>query len=314
MLNFEKTIKHAPVILTEGAIIERLKREFNVELDPNIVHAGMIYDHEHSKILQLIFTQYIDIAQKYDLPMMITTPTRRANEERISKTRYYDKDVNGDSIIFLKEIRKSYDEFSKHVYIGGLMGCKGNAYDAKEALAVDDAYNFHLQQAQSLAMAGADYLFAAVMPALTECIGMARAMSQTNFPYIISFVIRETGTLLDGTWLDEAIKRIDSSVDTPPICYMVNCIHPNVLNQALANPNLDTKFIMSRLFGIQANTSSKSPEELDGSSELFSDPEEVIIEGLINLRQQFGLKILGGCCGTDQRHIEGLARSIRQLK
>ena len=91
-----------------------------------------------------------------------------------------------------------------------------------------DAYIFHKEQMQILADAGVDFLFASTLPALSEAKGIAKAMSETNTDYVISFIIRDNGKLLDGTVLTDAIKIIDDAVSTPPLFYLTNCIHPDV--------------------------------------------------------------------------------------
>ncbi|MCK7520269.1 MAG: homocysteine S-methyltransferase family protein [Ignavibacteriales bacterium] len=145
------------------------------------------------------------------------------------------KTINTDAFLFVDNIRKSYGSFSEKIYIGGLTGCKGDAYKPEEALSENEAYHFHKEQMQILADAGVDFLFASTLPALTEAIGIAKAMSETKKDYVISFVIRDNGKLLDGTLLTDAIKIIDDSVSTPPLFYLTNCIHPDVLHKSFIN-------------------------------------------------------------------------------
>ena len=160
-------------------------------------------------------------------------------------------------------IRKSYGNFSEKIYIGGLTGCKGDAYKPEEALSENDAYHFHKEQMQILADAGVDFLLASTLPEINEAKGISKAMSETNKDYVISFVIRDNGKLLDGTLLNDAIKLVDDSVSTPPLFYLTNCIHPDVLHKSFLNLKDENDILKNRLFGIQANASSKSPEELD---------------------------------------------------
>ena len=68
--------------------------------------------------------------------------------------------------------------------------------------------------------------------------------------------------------------------------------------------------VAGRVIGLQANTSSKSPEELDGLTALDAEPPEALAESILRLRLLFGTKVLGGCCGTDHRHIEQIAKRI----
>lgn len=312
-MDFINTINKSSLIFTEGAVVERLRREFNVKLNQHIDHSGLIYDLQGRRILRKIYKQYIDIVQKSNFPMIVFTPTRRSNPERLEMAGLSDTDVNGDCVRFLMETRSEYEEYSKRIFIGGLMGCKGDAYKAEEALSAEEALFFHQEQANALANAGVDFLCGTTLPALSEALGLARAMALTGKPYVLSFVIRANGTILDGNSLHETIVRIDQSVSHRPLFYAVNCVHPSVLMQSFSNQENCTNIVKQRLIGIQANTSSKSPEELDGSDKLASDDIENIVQEMVCLHHNYQIKILGGCCGTDDRHIQGLVNALTSV-
>lgn len=303
-LSFADTYQKAPIILTEGAIVERLRREYHIPLDNDIVHAGLIYDDKYRDILADIYKQYMDIAESFRLPIMIMTPTRRVNSERVSRSVYHDKNIIADNVAFLNQLRS---EYSTPVYIGGLTGCRGDAYDPAMSLSISDSIKFHLPHLQLFKEAGADFLFAGIMPALAESIGMAKAMETTGLPYIISFMIRKDGVLLDGTLINDAIAGIDSNTETHPLCYTVNCVHPDILHQALNNPLNNTQLVRARFKGIQANASCLSPEELNECTCLKSSSPIELAESMMSLHKDFPLKIVGGCCGTDNTHMQKFA-------
>jgi homocysteine S-methyltransferase len=307
-MKFEDTLKTTPVILTEGAVIERLNREDAIELDPFIANSGLIYDDTGKNVMNTIYRQYIDIGFRYNLPIIISAPTWRASPERISKSNHFHrKHIIRDCVKFIREIRKDYTEYSDSVFVSGLMGCRGDAYDPGEALSIQDARTYHLPQAQQLTEAGVDFILAATLPAVSEALGIAAATSECGAAYSLSFVIRENGEVLDGTPLQAAIERIDAVVENKPLFYQVNCVHPTVFRQAIDQ----NQTISDRLIGLQANTSAKSPEELDGLDYLdTSDPKE-FAESIVSLHKKFGTKIIGGCCGTDHRHIDAIARKLR---
>jgi Homocysteine/selenocysteine methylase (S-methylmethionine-dependent) len=294
----------SPVILTEGAIVERLRHEYHIPLDNDIVHAGLIYNDKYRCVLAEIYKQYMDIAESFQLPIMLMTPTRRVNSERVGRSIYRDKDIIADNVAFLTQLKSGYNT---PVYIGGLTGCRGDAYDPAMSLSINDSFKFHLSQLQSFKDAGVDFLFAGIMPALAESIGMAEAMETTGLPYIISFMIRKNGALLDGTSINDAIANIDSNTKTHPLCYMVNCVHPDVLRQALSYPQNNTLLVRTRFKGIQANTSCLSPEELNESVCLKSSSSFELGERMMALHKDFPLKIVGGCCGTDNSHMRRIA-------
>jgi homocysteine S-methyltransferase len=301
-------IEREPVLLVEGAIIERLRRRADVHLDPRIENAGLIYDPAGRTALEEIYRGYIDVGRAFGLPMIILTPTWRANPDRLAAAGLGDRDVNGDGFRFLDSIRRSFGAYADRILIGGLMGCAGDAYDPEEALSEDRAATFHRTQALALADAGVDFLMAATLPAASEAVGIAKAMADCGVPYVPSFVIRPAGTLLDGTPLHQVVTRIDTDVEPAPLGYMVNCVHPTVLAEALTREAEVSPDLRSRMLGLQANASTLSPEELDNLDHVDeTGSPEAFAREMLALHRQFGLKILGGCCGTDERHIRCIA-------
>ena len=310
-MKFDETIKNCRVILTEGAVIERLNRAAADQLDPYIVHAGLIYTQSGKNVLSKIYRQYLDIGQKYKLPIMVLAPTWRANPERIGKSIFKThENINADCVRFIHEIRNDYSNYSESIYIGGLMACRGDAYRPQEALSQMEAKSFHQYQAHALAQANVDFIMAATLPAVSEALGLAATLADCCVPYILSFVIRKNGAVLDGTPLHEAVEKIDAAVDPKPLCYTVNCVHPSVFEHGIRQEINHCQSLKNRVLGFQANTSSKSPEELDGLDYLDTTAPAEFAESMLAIHQNFGIQILGGCCGTDHRHIEEIANQI----
>ncbi|TGY34052.1 homocysteine S-methyltransferase family protein [Bacteroides caecimuris] len=294
-------------LLMEGALGERLKREFGLDISGNVGMASLVYNAEGRNALRSLWLQYLSIANEYGLPFLATTPTRRANHKRVLHSGYSISIIK-DNVKFLQSVLKEIDHPS---YLGGLMGCRGNAYTGEGNLSEDDAFKFHRWQAGEFAEAGANFLFAGIMPTLPEATGMARAMTDTGLPYIISFTIKPDGCLIDGTTINDAINIVDSKVSAKPLCYMTNCIHPRFVVSALEQPFNQTDIVNMRFRGIQANTAELEYKDIDGSDliKATSSPESLAAD-IAYLHQRFNLSILGGCCGTDNRHITEIAKSI----
>jgi S-methylmethionine-dependent homocysteine/selenocysteine methylase len=307
---FLKFFEQFPIILGEGAVIERLRRNTDLELDPFIVNSAFIYDKEKRSALETIYRQYLDIGFNYDLPLLLSTPTWRAGRKRIAAAGYEGTDVNGDNFRFLDALRTSYGVYAQKVVICGLLSCQGDAYNPKEALEIDVAHEFHTWQAMNLAEAGVDFLLAATLPALSEATGLALALAATGKPYIVSFVIRPEGTLLDGTPLKDAIAAIDATVIPKPIAYLVNCTHVSIFRSAIFHEVNSSSLVRERLVGLLANTAALNPEELDNSDGLVSEEPEIFGQTVAGLHGELNMKILGGCCGTDHRHIRHLAKQL----
>ena len=307
MMPFETSLQQAAFVLTEGSVYERLRRHPAVDFDPYLAHAGLLYETSAADVLAQVHRQYLDIGQQYNLPMVALTDTWRASRERIDRSRFKGRAVNQDNARFLCAMREGYGQEAAPLFIAGLMGCRGDAYRPEEALSKDAAAAFHAYQAQALAETDVDFLMAATLPAFSEAHGMATAMAATGRPYVLSFVLRRDGALLDGTLLRHVIEEIDATVARPPTGYFVNCVHPTVLHAALIAGEIEERGLLDRLIGFQANTSARSPEELVHLEELETEEPTTFAASMLQIHQRFDIPILGGCCGTDTRHIERLA-------
>jgi homocysteine S-methyltransferase len=307
---FAELLDNSPCILGEGAVIERLRRDPGLTLDPHLVNAAFLYERTSRAALEAILHQYLAIGREFGLPLLVSTPTWRASRERIAAAGYARADVNGDNVRFLEELRQGTGEYARQVVVCGLMSCRGDAYRPAAALTLDEARQFHAWQAEKLAAAGVDLLLAATLPALSEAIGLALALAATGTPYLISFVARAQGTLLDGTPLKEAIAAIDAAATPPPLAYLLNCTHASFARAALLHPVNSSPLVRQRVVGLLANTAALTPEELDDSATLVEEAPETFAAGVAALHSELGLKLLGGCCGTDDRHIRALAARL----
>ena len=303
-MNIKEIIDNHNFVFTEAAVIETLRRSASVDLHPRLENALLIYEEAGKEALTVLYQSFIDVARKADIPIMISTPTWRANQERTS-TANITRDVNGDAVRFLKRIKERWGPWAANIIVGGLIGCKNDCYKPDEALSTSEAQAFHLWQVTQLAKAGVDFLLGATLPALSEAIGIALAMAQTNIPYIISFVINKKGRILDGNSLESSFREIDAVCSRPPLGYMINCAYPSFLNA-----HKQPKSVLSRLVGYQANASSHDQLQLDGAEVLQANDTTEWGNLMIELNRKFGVKILGGCCGTSYEHLQYIAQNI----
>lgn len=291
-------------------MIERLRRDPTIELDPHVLNAAFVLDPTQRERLARCYRDYLRIGETYNLPMICCTPTWRANAERSSRAGYSCGELNARAVSFLRAIRDEYGEYSKKVFVGGLMGCRGDAYSGIEGMGPADAEAFHGDQARALAAAGVDFLVAVTMPSAPESIGMAAALSACGLPYFLSFIVRPSGKLLDTTLLHDIVAVIDNAAKPRPLGYWINCVHPTVFSAALGSAIAAAPWLPQRVYGLQANTSALSPEELDESPQLHSQAPEAFVAAMMQAQSAFGTKILGGCCGTSPAHIERLAAAV----
>nr|WP_320133129.1 homocysteine S-methyltransferase family protein [uncultured Holophaga sp.] len=302
-----KRLDRGDCFLTEAAIVERMRHEFGIPADEHLVYGGALYDSKGRAALEAIYGGYLANARHAGLPLLLTTSTRRAHPDRVAVSRCAGQAVNQDWLAFLRDLR---GRSQGGVFLGSLLGSRGDAFRPEEALPEAEALAYQRIHCRACVEGGAEFLMAGVMPALSEALGMARAMAETGLPFIISFVIRAQGTLLDGTPLGVAMEAIDAV--SAPLCFLVNCVHPRHVRSALeadlnrAHPSL------GRLKGLQANASSLTPEELNNHGVLLLDGAERLVADMMGLRQDHAFQIFGGCCGTDHAYHEQLATALRE--
>ena len=284
----------------EAAIVERLRRSPDVELDPVLVNAPLIYTKAGQKALAEVYQSYIDVALAANVPFLMCTPTWRTNRERVSATKI-EPGINIDAVHFLQQLREDQKAGRENIKIGGLIGCKNDCYLPGEALSAGQAEQFHTWQIEQLKLGGVDFIIAETLPSVAEATGIAKALERSGLPYFMSFVISRHGRVLDGTDLDTAIKTIDSHTQRQPLGYMINCAYPSFLNAATQPPA-----VFQRLTGYLANASSKDHCELDGAQELLMENVSDWGELMLSLNRLYGVRVLGGCCGTNEQHLEYL--------
>jgi len=305
-VTFVNVLQGSSFILAEASVVEVLRRSGKVELHPELIHCHLIYDEVGRQELTDLFTTYISIAEKSRFPIIILTPTWRADREKLSDAGIT-KTLNKDSADFMRKLRGRFSDWKESIFIGGCIGPKNDCYDPVEALSVKEGYEFHSWQISRLAEAGVDFLIAETIPAVTEATGIAQAMSKTELPFFISFVTNRRGRVRDGTRLEQAFSVIDSACERPPMGYWVNCSHPSFLCI-----NEQPVTVLSRFCGIQANASSLDQTELEGAETLQMDSIPDWGRQMVELNTKYGVKILGGCCGTGPAHLQYIVDNIKR--
>ncbi len=309
MSDFEAAVRKDALILTDGGIETRVMFETDISLPPHVQVAALVTDPTGGPILRRIYGSYVDAARWFGLPVIIGTPTFRASLNFVRQAGLGDADVvrrlNSDAVAMHREIRD--DSNYGPVYIAGVIGPSGDAYLPEESLPAQQARQYHGLQAGALARSGVDFLYAPTFPAVEEALGAAIAMGDTGLPYVVSFVLERDGRVLDGTPLHEAIERIDVATSPAPLFYSISCVHPSIAATALRDEAVFSDLVARRLNEFKANASPLSPEELVKLDHPEGDDPERFATEMWEIHEDFGLRVLGGCCGTDDRHMRALA-------
>lgn len=296
-------------MLTDGGIETRVMFETDVRLPPHVEVAALVNDPAGGPVLRRIYESYVEAARSCGLPVIIGTPTFRASLnfvlmaglEGVEAVRR----LNRDAAMMHREIRDGSNY--RPVHIAGVIGPSGDAYRPDESSSAQQAREYHGLQADALARSGVDFLYAPTFPAVEEALGVGLAMGDTGLPYVISFVLGRDGKVLDGTPLHAAIERIDAEASPAPLFYSISCVHTSIAAGALRDEAVFSDLVARRLNEFKANASPLSPDELVQLDHLEGDDPERFADEMWEIHENFGLRVLGGCCGTDDRHMRALA-------
>ena len=311
MPDFAAAVARREPILTDGGIETHVMFDTDFEMDPDVQVAAMVGDERGEPILREIYADYVKAGKDHGLPVVIGTPTFRASENFTRRAGLEEGAVerlNKGAAAMHREIREASGW--EETYIAGVLGPSGDAYTPGEAASAQAAAEYHRRQADALADAGVDFLFAATFPAVEEALGACEAMGATELPYVISFVLDRDGNVLDGTLLGAAIALIDLQTDPKPLIHSISCVHPSVGAKAVEAVRADAPGVYERLGELKANGSPLSTDELVKLDHVESDAPDVFAAEMAALLDADGLHVLGGCCGTTDAHMQALARRL----
>jgi S-methylmethionine-dependent homocysteine/selenocysteine methylase len=298
------------LFLTDGGLETTLIFHEGIEL-PHFAAFHLLRSEAGRAALLAYYERYIAIARSLRMGFILESPTWRANSDWGARLGYSPADlaaINRRSIDLMRELRIIHESRYTPMVVSGCVGPRGDGYVPGEAMTADGARDYHADQVEAFASAGADMATAITMTNAGEAIGIVRAASGAGLPVAISFTLETDGRLPTGQSLGEAIEEVDAATDGAPAYYMLNCAHPTHFASIL-DPHSRW---MQRIRGLRANASRMSHEELNNAPELDAgDPIELGSQNR-ELRARFPqITVLGGCCGTDHRHIEKIGGACK---
>jgi homocysteine S-methyltransferase len=292
------------VFLTDGGMETTLIFHEGIEL-PHFASFVLLAELTGRQKLKDYYTRYLDIAARNRTGFVLDTATWRANADWGEKTGYDAdalKTVNRGAVDLLSELRATYEQSAMPIVISGTIGPRGDGYKAGN-MDADEAEAYHASQIQTFAGTDADMVTAFTLTGIGEAIGIARAAKRMNMPCAISFTVETDGKLVTGKTLQEAIETVDAATGAYPHYYMINCAHPSHFDAVIAG---DAAWLQ-RIGGIRANASTMSHQQLDESETLDDgDPTDLGRRYRQMTRLMPQLRVLGGCCGTDHRHVQAI--------
>lgn len=293
------------LFLSDGGLETTLVYLEGVEL-PHFAAFVLLNDDAGRQRLRRYYRPYLELcASTPGAGFVLETPTWRANPDWGSLLGYDAvalAQANIDAVRLVSDLRAEWrPRLTGPVVLSGIIGPRGDGYVADAPSSVSDAVAYHRPQAAALRDGGVDMLAAVTMTNSSEAIAIARAAKEVGLPVAISFTVELDGRLPDGESLREAIAKVEA--DAPPAYFALNCAHPSHFEACLADGGDWT----ARIRGIRANASTRSHAELDAATELdIGDPVD-LADRYRKLRTPLpALNVLGGCCGTDQRHLRAI--------
>lgn len=296
------------IFLTDGGLETTLIFHNGIEL-PEFAAFDLLKSGEGRKRLYNYYSTYAAIAREQNLGFILESATWRASTDWGGKLGYDGEALaymNRKAIALLEEIRNEFESEKTRLLISGCIGPRGDGYDPGDIMSEAEAERYHRVQIETLRDTEADFVSALTMTNVEEATGVTRAAVSAGMPVVISFTVETDGRLPSGLTLKEAIERVDAATESAPAYYMLNCAHPTHFEGALAPGTAWTE----RIRGIRANASTMSHAELDGAEELDDgNPTELGCQYRELLVRFAHINVLGGCCGTDHRHVEEICKA-----
>ena len=298
------------LFLTDGGLETTLIFHKGIEL-PHFAAFDLLRTLDGREMLRDYHRPYIAAARANGYGFMLDAPTWRASADWGAKLGYSKEAlaaINRDAISLMGELRNAYETTGMRMVVSGAIGPRGDGYVPGELMSARQAQDYHAEQIGVFADTDADMVTAFTLTNAAEAVGIARAAKAAGMPVAISFTLETDGMLPTGEALGAAIAAVDAASGAWPAYYMINCAHPTHFEGTLANGGA----WLERLRGVRANASKRSHAELNEAPDLDAgDPAELGRQYGALLRRYPRITIVGGCCGTDDRHIACIGSACR---
>jgi homocysteine S-methyltransferase len=270
--------------------------------------AFVLLDDERGRAALIDYYQgFFEIAREHGAGLILDTPTWRANRdwgERLGYDRERLAEVNTRWAEVVAGLRSEWSSDATPIVLDGLIGPRGDGYVPAEQMSSEQAAEYHSEQIATFAESAVEMVTVLTMNYAEEAAGVALAAAEHDIPAVIAFTVETDGRLPTGQSLPEAIVQVDSETDGAPAYFMVNCAHPTHFESVLDEGGAWRE----RIRGIRANASAMSHAELDEAEELDPGDPAQLADGYERLRERLpNLCVVGGCCGTDHRHVAAIA-------
>ena len=295
------------LFLTDGGMETTLYFIEGIDL-PGFAAFPLLKDAAGRATLEQYFDDYLEVARRQGANLLLESATWRANADWGHALGYGEDEMemfNRRAIDMLVKVRNKLNGSNK-VVISGNIGPRGDGYDPSVRMSADEARDYHATQIRTFADTEADMVCALTINYVDEAVGIIQAARDAGMPVAMAFTVETDGRLPSGDSLQDAIEEVDRRTDGYAAYFMINCAHPTHFSHLFtaAQP------WQERIRGIRANASCLSHAELDESETLDDGNPQELGDQMAALRSMLpNLTVLGGCCGTDHRHIDHIGQA-----
>lgn len=210
-----------------------------------------------------------------------------------------------DAIELIENVRTENDDLP--TVLCGQVGPRGDGYSPSELMTTQEAEGYHSEQIEIYSNTEADFVSAFTICYAEEAAGIVRAAQKYKMPVAIAFTVEIDGRLPTGMPIRVAIEQLDAESDGWALYFLINCAHPDHFISIFTDEPW-----MRRLRGVIANASRCSHAELEVASALDDgNPRELALQ-VGGLRKKFPhFNVLGGCCGSDLRHMKHIIEEAK---
>jgi len=292
--------------LTDAGLETVLLFDEGIDL-PCFAAFPLVDSDEGRAALRRYYTPFVELARDRGVPLVLSAPTWRANPDWGRQLGYEGDElaaVNRRALEFVENLRDGVlgPEERASVVIEACIGPRSDAYNPTLLMDAGEAERYHAVQLRAFADTPCTQVSALTLTYPEEAIGIARAATAVGLPVVVGFTVETDGRLPNGISIEDAILAVDAATDGAPLFFMINCAHPTHFADAL--PDGEAR---KRIGGLRANASTLSHAELDEAEALDSGDPDDLAERYVALRRDLpALEVVGGCCGTDIRHVTAI--------
>ena len=294
----------APLYLTDGGLETVLLYQRGMDL-PCFAAFPLIDRADGPEALRSYLEPYPGIALRNGTGLLLSVPTWRASADW-GRVLGYDDAGLADAIRRLVQLYEGFRrEWSGELEIAieAQVGPRGDGYVPGARMSARGAEAYHRVQLTTLSETTVDLATALTLTYVDEAVGIVRAAAALDLPVSVGCTAETDGRLPSGQDLGSAIEEVDAACARRPLFYLLNCAHPAHVLGALG-----AGAWRERVGGLRPNASRKSHAELDAADELDDgDPRELGVETARLHARLPSIRVLGGCCGTDERHVASIA-------